>query len=116
MISSTPLAKANRIKIIKTFKSKNKVQHYSIIFYGIPFIDKEHKIYYAEVIFHNCTFTHNLSFTHADKSKYNIQINKKEIIINNAQSFLFNNQFSFEYHEEPGTTKLYTVQYPKEDL
>ena len=86
MIDNTTLSKATKIKIIPTRISKNNVRHYTIIFYNIPFMDK-----------------------------YNIEINKKEIIINNAQSFLYNTQFTFEYHEEPSTTKLITIQFPKED-
>ena len=106
--------KATKIKITPTYKSKNKVQHYSIIFYGVPMANKYNQIIYAEIIYHDCTFS-DLSFTHDEIEKYNIQINKKEIIINNAQSFLYSNQFIFEYHEEKSTTALITVQYPKED-
>lgn len=118
MIDNTTLSKATKIKIIPTRKSKNNVQHYTIIFYNIPFIDKNHRTYYSEIIFHDCTLSYRnvyLSFTHDDICKYNIIINKKEIIINNAQSFLFDTQFTFEYHEKPSTTKLITIQYPKED-
>ena len=109
--------KATKIKITPIYKSKNKVQHYSIIFYGVPMANKYKQIIYAEIIYHDCTFS-DLSFTlftRDEISKYNISINKKEIIINNAQSFLYNNQFKFEYHEEKSTTALITVQYPKED-
>lgn len=118
MINPTTLSKATTIKIIPTYKSKNKVQHYSIIFQNILFIDKNHKTYNSEIIFHNCTLSHQnlkLSFTHDEIEKYNIQINKKEIIINNAQSFIYDNQCTFEYHEEKSTTELITVQYPEED-
>ena len=111
-------SKASKIKIIPTRKSKNNVQHYTVIFLNVPFMDKDHRTYYSEIIYHDCTFTHRnayLLFTHDDICKYNIEINKKEIIINNAQSFLFNTQFTFEYHEEPSTTKLITIQFPKED-
>ena len=111
-------SKASKIKIIPTRKSKNNVQHYTVIFLNVPFIDKDHRTHYSEIIYHDCTFTHRnayLLFTHDDICKYNIEINKKEIIINNAQSFLFNTQFTFEYHEEPSTTKLITIQFPKED-
>lgn len=114
MINTNLLPKATKIKIIPTRKSKNNVQHYAITFYGIPFMDKNHRTYYSEIIFHDCTFTHRnayLLFTHDDICKYNIEINKKEIIINNAQSFLYDTQFTFEYHEEPSTTKLFTIQY-----
>lgn len=118
MIDNNILSKTTKIKIIQTYKSKNNVQHYAIIFQNIPFMDKNHRIYNSEIIFHDCTFTHRnayLSFTHDDICKYNIIINNKEIFINNAQSFLFNTQFTFEYHEEPSTTKLITIQYPKEE-
>ena len=111
-------SKASKIKIIPTRKSKNNVQHYTVIFLNVPFMDKDHRTYNSEIIYHDCTFTHRnayLSLTHDDICKYNIEINKKEIIINNAQSFLFNIQFTFEYHEEPSTTKLITIQFPKED-
>ena len=111
-------SKASKIKIIPTRKSKNNVQHYTVIFLNVPFMDKDHRTYNSEIIYHDCTFTHRnayLLFTHDDICKYNIEINKKEIIINNAQSFLFNIQFTFEYHEEPSTTKLITIQFPKED-
>ena len=111
-------SKASKIKIIPTRKSKNNVQHYTVIFLNVPFMDKDHRTYNSEIIYHDCTFTHRnayLLFTHGDICKYNIEINKKEIIINNAQSFLFNIQFTFEYHEEPSTTKLITIQFPKED-
>lgn len=118
MIDNNILTKATKIKIIKTRKSKNNVQHYTIVFYNVPFIDKNHRTYYSEIIYHDCTLSHCnalLSFTHDEISKYNIEINKKEIIINNAQSFLFDTQFTFEYHEEPSTTKLITIQYPLEE-
>lgn len=118
MIDNNILTKATKIKIIKTRKSKNNVQHYTIIFYNIPFMDKNHRTYYSEIIYHDCTLPHRnefLSFTHNEISKYNIETNKKEIIINNAQSFLYDTQFTFEYHEEPSTTKLITIQYPLED-
>lgn len=118
MIDNTTLSKATKIRIIPTRKSKNNVQHYTIIFYNIPFMDKNHRTYYSEIIYHDCTLSYRnafLSFTYDEISKYNIEINKKEIIINNAQSFLFDTQFTFEYHEEPSTTKLITIQYPKED-
>lgn len=118
MIDNTTLSKATKIKIIPTRISKNNVQHYTIIFYNIPFMDKNHRTYYSEVIYHDCTLSHRnafLSFTHDEISKYNIETNKKEIIINNAQSFIHDNQFTFEYHEKPSTTKLITIQYPKED-
>jgi hypothetical protein len=118
MINPTTLSKATTIKIIPTYESKNNVQHYSIIFQNILFIDKNHKTHNSEIIYHDCTLSHQysyLSFTDEDINKYNIQINKKEIIINKAQSFLYNNQFTFEYHEEKSTTALITIQYPKED-
>lgn len=111
-------SKASKIKIIPTRKSKNNVQHFAVIFQNVPFMDKDHRTYNSEIIYHDCTFTHRnayLLFTHDDICKYNIEINKKEIIINNAQSFLFNTQFTFEYHEEPSTTKLITIQFPKEE-
>ncbi len=111
-------SKATKIKIIPTRKSKNNVQHFAVIFQNVPFMDKDHRTYNSEIIYHDCTFTHRnayLSFTHDEICKYNIEINKKQIIINNAQSFLFNTQFTFEYHEEPSTTKLITIQFPKED-
>lgn len=111
-------SRATKIKIIPTRKSKNNVQHFAVIFQNVPFMDKDHRTYNSEIIYHDCTFTHRntiLSFTHDDICKYNIEINKKEIIINNAQSFLFNTQFTFEYHEESSTTKLITIQFPKED-
>ena len=119
MIDNTTLFKATKIKIIPTRISKNNVRHFTVVFQNIPYIDKNHRTYYSEVIFHDCTFTrHNTylsSFTYNEICKYNIKTNKKEIIINNAQSFLYNTQFTFEYHEEPSTTKLITIQYPKED-
>lgn len=121
MIDNTTLSKATKIKIIPTRISKNNVRHFAVIFQNIPYMDKNHRTYYSEVIFHDCTFSHRnayLSFTHDDICKYNIEINKKEIIINNVQSFLYDTQFTFEYHEEPSTTKLFTVQYqeyPEED-
>lgn len=118
MINTNLLPKATKIRIIPTRKSKNNVQHYTIIFYNIPFMDKNHRTYYSEIIYHDCTLSHRnafLSFTYDEISKYNIEINKKEIIINNAQSFIHDNQFTFEYHEKPSTTKLITIQYPKED-
>lgn len=118
MIEPAVLTKASKIKIIPTRISKNNVQHYTIIFYNIPFMDKNHRTYYSEIIYHDCTLSHRnalLLFTHDEICKYNIKTNKKEIIINNAQSFLYNTQFAFEYHEEPSTTKLITIQYPKED-
>ena len=118
MFNLTSLTKATKIKIIPTRKSKNNVQHYSIIFYNIPFMDKNHRTYYSEIIYHDCTLSHRnafLSFTYDEISKYNIEINKKEIVINNVQSFLYDTQFTFEYHEEPSTTKLITIQYPLED-
>ena len=118
MIDNNTLSKATKIKIVSTYKSKNNVQHYTIIFQNIPFMDKNHRTYNSEIIFHNCTLSHRnefLSFTYDEISKYNIITNKKEIIINNAQSFLFDSQFTFEYHEEPSTTKLITIQYPEED-
>lgn len=112
--TTTLLSKATTIKIVPTYKSKNNVQHYAVTFYGIPFTDKNHRTFYSEIIYHDCTFTHRnayLSLTHDDICKYNIEINKKEAIINNAQSFLYDTQFTFEYHEEPSTTKLITIQY-----
>lgn len=119
MIETSTLSKATKIRIIPTYISKNKVQHFAVIFQNIPYINKDHRTYYSEVIFHNCTFTHRnadlSSFTYKEICKYNIAINKKCIIINKAQSFLFNTQFAFEYHEKPSTTKLITIQYPKED-
>ena len=119
MVETSTLSKATKIRIIPTRISKNNVQHYTIIFYNIPYMDKNHRTYYSEVIFHDCTFTHHnadlSSFTYKEICKYNIAINKKSIIINKAQSFLFNTQFTFEYHEKPSTTKLITIQYPKED-
>lgn len=118
MINTNLLPKATKIRIIPTRKSKNNVQHYTIIFYNIPFMDKNHRTYYSEIIYHDCTLSHRnafLSFTYDEISKYNIEINKKEIIINNAQSFIHDNQFTFEYHEKLSTTKLITIQYPKED-
>lgn len=115
MIDNTTLSKATKIKIIPTHISKNNVRHFAVIFQNIPYMDKNHRTYYSEVIFHDCTFTHrnaNLSsFTYKEICKYNIEINKKEIIINNVQSFLYDTQFTFEYHEEPSTTKLITIQY-----
>lgn len=119
MIEASTLSKAAKIRIIPTYISKNKVQHFAVIFQNIPYINKDHRMLYSEVIFHDCTFTrHNVdlsSFTYKEICKYNIAINRKCIIINKAQSFLFNTQFTFEYHEEPSTTKLITIQYPKED-
>lgn len=119
MIETSTLSKATKIRIIPTYISKNKVQHFAVIFQNIPYINKDHRTYYSEVIFHDCTFScHNAdlsSFTYKEICKYNIAINKKSIIINKAQSFLFNTQFAFEYHEKPSTTKLITIQYPKED-
>ncbi len=118
MIDNTTLSKATKIRIILTYKSKNNVQHYMIIFQNIPFMDKNHRMYYSEVIFHNCTFIYHISNLLLNKMstcKYNIKTNNKEIIINNAQSFLYDTQFTFEYHEEPSTTKLITIQYPEED-
>ena len=119
MIGTSTLSKATKIKIIPTYISKNKVQHFAVIFQNIPYMDKNHRTYYSEVIFHDCTFTHHnadlSSFTYKEICKYNIAINKKSIIINKAQSFLFNTQFTFEYHEKSSTTKLITIQYPKED-
>ena len=112
-------SKASKIKIIPTRKSKNNVQHFAVIFLNVPFMDKDHRIYNSEIIYHDCTFSHRnadlSSFTYKEICKYNIDIKNKEIIINNAQSFLFNTQFTFEYHEEPSTTKLITIQFPKED-
>lgn len=119
MIDNTTLSKATKIKIIPTRISKNNVRHFAVIFQNISYMDKNHRTYYSEVIFHDCTFTRRnadlSSFTYKEICKYNIVIAKKEIIINNAQSFLFNTQFTFEYHEEPSTTKLITIQFPKED-
>ena len=112
------LSKATTIKIIPTYKSKNNVQHYSVIFYGIPFSDKNHRTLYSEIIYHDCTFTHrnaNLLFTYEEIDKYNIRIDKNQITINKPQSFLYDSQFTFEYHEEPGTTRLITIQYPEEN-
>lgn len=117
MLNTASLSKATKIKITPTRKSKNNVQHYAITFYGIPFIDKNHRMLYSEVIYHDCTFS-NLSIIYEESCKYNIEIFKKSIIINNVQSFLFDTQFAFEYHEEPSTTKLITIQYqeyPEED-
>lgn len=118
MIEASTLSKATKIRIIPTYISKNKVQHYTVVFQNIPYINKDHRTLYSEVVFHDCTFTHRhsyLSFIFDEICKYNIAINKKCIIINKAQSFLYNNQFTFEYHEKPSTTKLITIQYPKED-
>lgn len=118
MIDNTTLSKATKIKIIPNRKSRNNVQHYAIIFQNIPFMDKNHRTYYSEVIFHDCTFAYHISNLLLNKMKtckYNIISNKKEIIINHAQSFIHDNQFTFEYHEKPSTTKLITIQYPKED-
>lgn len=119
MIDNTTLSKATKIKIIPTRISKNNVRHFAVIFQNIPYMDKNHRTYYSEVIFHDCTFTHRntdlSSFTYKDICKYNITIINKTIIINHAQSFIHDNQFTFEYHEKPSTTKLITIQYPKED-
>lgn len=118
MIDNTTLSKATKIRIIPTHISKNNVQHYTIIFQNIPFMDKNHRTLFSEVIFHDCTFIYHISNLLLNKMstcKYNIETNKKEIVINNAQSFLYDTQFAFEYHEEPSTTKLITIQYPKED-
>ena len=117
MIDNTTLSKATKIKIIPTRISKNNVQHYAVIFHNIPYMDKNHRTYYSEVIFHDCTFTrHNINPSFTYSKKYNIKSAiKKEIIIGNAQSFLYDYQFTFEYHEKPSTTKLITIQYPKED-
>ena len=119
MIEISTLSKATKIKIIPTYISKNKVQHFAVIFQNIPYMDKNHRIYYSEIIFHDCTFSHRnvdlSSFTYKEICKYNIAINKKSIIINKAQSFLYDTQFRFECHEEPSTTKLITIQYPKEE-
>lgn len=119
MIETNTLSKATKIRIIPTYISKNKVQHFAVIFQNIPYINKDHRTYYSEVVFHDCTFSHRnadlSSFTYKEICKYNIVINRKSIIINKAQSFLFNTQFTFEYHEESSTTKLITIQYPKED-
>ena len=115
MINTNLLPKATKIKITPTRISKNNVRHFAVIFQNIPYMDKNRRTYYSEIIFHDCTFSHRnedlASFTYKEICKYNIKINKKEIIINNAQSFLFNAQFIFEYHEEPSTTKIITVQY-----
>lgn len=117
MINNTVLSKATKIKITPTRKSKNNVQHYAITFYGVPFIDKNHRMLYSEVIYHDCTIS-DFDLIHELRSKYNINIYKKSVIINNVQSFLYDTQFTFEYHEEPSTTKLITIQYqeyPQED-
>lgn len=115
MINTNLLPKATKIKIIPTHISKNNVRHFAVIFQNIPYMDKNHRTYYSEVIFHDCTFTHRnadlSSFTYKEVCKYNITIINKSIIINHAQSFLFDTQFTFEYHEEPSTTKLITIQY-----
>ena len=112
-------SKASKIKIIPTRKSKNNVQHFAVIFLNVPFMDKDHRIYNSEIIYHDCTFSQRnadlSSFTYKEICKYNIEINKKEIVINNVQSFLYDTQFTFEYHEETSTTKLITRKYPKED-
>ena len=110
MINTNLLSKATKIKITPTRKSKNNVQHYAITFYGIPFIDKNHRMVYSEVIYHDCTFS-DFIFIHEIRCKYNIETFNKTIIINNVQSFLYDTQFTFEYHEEPSTTKLITIQY-----
>lgn len=119
MIETSTLSKATKIRITPTYISKNKVQHFAVIFQNIPYINKDHRMLYSEVIFHDCTFSHRnedlSSFTYKEICKYNIEINKKEILINKAQLFLFNTQFTFEYHEKSSTTKLITIQYPKED-
>lgn len=115
MINTNLLPKATKIKIIPTHISKNNVRHFAVIFQNIPYMDKNHRTYYSEVIFHDCTFTHRnadlSSFTYKEVCKYNITIINKSIIINRAQSFLYDTQFTFEYHEEPSTTKLITIQY-----
>ena len=115
MINTNLLPKATKIKITPTRISKNNVRHFAVMFQNIPYMDKNRRTYYSEIIFHDCTFSHCnkdlASFTYKEICKYNIEINKKEIVINNAQLFLFNAQFIFEYHEEPSTTKLFTVQY-----
>ena len=119
MIDNTTLSKATKIKIILTRISKNNVRHFAVMFQNIPYMDKNHRTYYSEVIFHDCTFTHRnadlSSFTYKEICKYNIATINKSIIINHAQSFTHDNQFTFEYHEKPSTTKLITIQYPKED-
>lgn len=119
MIDNTTLSKATKIKIIPTHISKNNVRHFAVMLQNIPYMDKNHRIYYSEVIFHDCTFSHRnedlASFTYKEICKYNIAIINKSIIINHAQSFIHDNQFTFEYHEKPSTTKLITIQYPKED-
>lgn len=118
MINTNLLPKATKIKIIPTRISKNNVRHFAVIFQNIPYMDKNHRTYYSEVIFHDCTFSHRnedlASFTYKEICKYNIAIINKTIIINHAQSFIHDNQFIFEYHEKPSTTKLITIQYPEE--
>ena len=119
MIDNTTLSKATKIKIIPTRISKNNVRHFAVMFQNIPYMDKNHRTYYSEVIFHDCTFSHRnedlASFTYNEICKYNITIINKTITINHAQSFLYDYQFTLEYHEKPSTTKLITIQYPKED-
>lgn len=115
-MDTTTLAKAQKIIIKKTYISKNKTQHYSITFYNVPFFsNKDHRIYCSEIIYHDCTFQPNVELDNIDKYVYNIEYTNSEITINYAQLFLQNSFFSFEYHEEPSTTKLITIQYPKEN-
>ena len=88
------LLKATTVEIIPTYKNKkSKVQHYATIFKNIPYISKDYQKLNSEIIFPDCTYSSAPS----------------TLTIDNFQSYIINNPFSFEFHPEKGTTNLFTL-------
>lgn len=101
------ILKAESLSIHKLPSHPNKPPHYALTFLNIPYYDKNHQLHYSELIFHDCTFTpDSIDLNNNPCIK---KINKTAYLIPNFQPFIYNNIFTFQYHETPSTTTLYTI-------
>ena len=88
------LLKATSVQIIRQPSiKKHKLKLYTLIFKNIPYITKKHERLLSEIILSNCTFEQT-----------------PPLIIPNFQSFIYNNDFKFNYYKTPTTPQTFTLQ------
>ena len=101
------ILQSQSLSIRKLPAHTNKPLHYALTFLNIPYYDKNHQLHYSELIFHDCTFIpDSIDLNNNPCIK---KINKTTYLIPNFQPFIYNNIFTFQYHETPSTTTLYTI-------